>query len=38
VCAARMGFSDDELREITATAIDAAFCEESLRSALRRRL
>ncbi len=38
VCAARMGFTDDDLREITRTAIDAAFCDEDLRSALRSRL
>ena len=34
VCAARMGFSDDDLREITRTAIDAAFCDDDLRAAL----
>ena len=34
VCEARMGFSDDDLREITRTAIDAAFCDEDLRAAL----
>ena len=28
VCAERMGFGEDVLREITATAIDAAFCDE----------
>jgi adenosine deaminase len=38
VCAERMGFSEDELRDITRTAIDAAFCDEDLRSALRSRL
>jgi adenosine deaminase len=38
VCAERMGFSDDVLREITRTAIDAAFCDEDLRAALRGRL
>ena len=38
VCAERMGFSDDVLREITRTAIDAAFCDEDLRAALRDRL
>jgi adenosine deaminase len=38
VCAERMGFSPDDLREITATAIDAAFCEEELKDALRARL
>jgi adenosine deaminase len=38
ICAARMGFSDDELREITWTAIDAAFCAEGLKAALRGRV
>ena len=38
VCAERMGFTPEDLREITATAIDAAFCEEGLRAALRNRL
>ncbi len=38
VCAERMGFSDDVLREITLTAIDAAFCDEDLRAALRARV
>jgi adenosine deaminase len=38
VCAQRMGFSEAELREITATAIDAAFCDDELRAALRARL
>ena len=34
VCAERMGFSDDDLRDITRTAIDAAFCDESLKASL----
>jgi adenosine deaminase len=38
VCAERMGFEEDELRGITRTAIDAAFCDEDLRTALRSRL
>jgi len=38
VCAEHFGWDDDDLREITATAIDAAFCEEPLRAALRARL
>jgi adenosine deaminase len=38
VCASRMGFGEDDLREITRTAIDAAFCDEDLRAALRDRL
>ena len=33
-----MGFRDDDLREITVTAIDAAFCEDDLRAALHERL
>src|SRR6201996_9119930 len=37
VCASRMGFGLEDLREITRTAIDAAFCDESLRDELRRR-
>jgi adenosine deaminase len=38
VCADRLGFSEDELRAITRTAIDAAFCDEPLKDALRARL
>ena len=38
VCAERFGFDDDDLREITRTAIDAAFCDEDLRAALLTRL
>jgi adenosine deaminase len=38
VCSQRMGFSSDELREITETAIDAAFCDDDLRAALRARV
>ena len=38
VCAERFGFVESDLREITATAIDAAFCDEDLRAALRHRL
>jgi adenosine deaminase len=38
VCAEQFGCDDDDLREITATAIDAAFCDESLRTELRSRL
>jgi adenosine deaminase len=38
VCAQRMGFSEDELRHITGTAIEAAFCDEELRARLRARL
>jgi adenosine deaminase len=38
VCAERMGFSERDLRDITATAIDAAFCDEHLKAELRARL
>ena len=38
VCLERMGFSEDELREVTHTAIDAAFCDHELRDALLARL
>jgi adenosine deaminase len=38
VCTERMGFDEEDLRDITRTAIDAAFCDEALRTALRGRL
>jgi adenosine deaminase len=38
VCEERMGFSEDDLRDITRTAIEAAFCDEDLRAALRSRV
>jgi len=38
VCAARMGFDDADLHEITRTAIDAAFCDEDLKATLHQRL
>jgi adenosine deaminase len=38
VCAERMGFSQLDLRDVTRTAIDAAFCDEGLKAALRARL
>ncbi len=38
LCAERMGLDDDELLDITRTAIDAAFCDEPLRAVLRARL
>ena len=38
VCAERLGFTADELRAITATAIDAAFCDEALKETLRARM
>ena len=37
VCAERFGFGDDDLRAITSTAIDAAFCDDALKRALRER-
>jgi adenosine deaminase len=38
VCAERFGFDDDALRAITRTAIEAAFCDETLKSSLIRRV
>jgi adenosine deaminase len=38
VCAEWMGFSAADLREVTRTAIDAAFCDENLKATLRDRL
>jgi adenosine deaminase len=38
VCARRMGFTEDDLRDITRTAIDAAFCDEDLKAVMRARL
>jgi adenosine deaminase len=38
VAARRLGLSEDELRQLTVTAIDAAFCDQDLKSALRARL
>ncbi len=38
VCSERFGFSEQVLREITRTAIDAAFCEERLKNDLIRQL
>jgi adenosine deaminase len=37
VCAERLGFSEAELQAITATAIEAAFCDDELKGALRAR-
>ena len=34
ICQERYGFSDDRLRTITRTAIEAAFCEKSLKQSL----
>jgi len=38
VCASEFGFGLDDLRDITHTAIDAAFCDEDLRAALHGRI
>ncbi len=38
LCAERMGLTADDLRDITGTAIEAAFCDDELRTALRSRL
>jgi adenosine deaminase len=38
VCAERMGLGEDDLRDITRTAIDAAFCDAGLKGELRGRL
>jgi adenosine deaminase len=35
VCRERFGFTDDELSEITSTAIDAAFCDDGLKQRLK---
>jgi adenosine deaminase len=34
ICAERLGFDDDDLREITRTAIEAAFCDQTLKNRL----
>jgi adenosine deaminase len=38
ICRERYGFGDDELLRITRTAIEAAFCEETLKRSLMRRV
>ena len=38
VCSERLGFSEDDLTAVTLTAIDAAFCDEELKTALRARV
>jgi adenosine deaminase len=38
VCREHFGFDDQTLRDITRTAIDAAFCEESLKQRLMQRV
>jgi adenosine deaminase len=37
LCVSRMGLGEDDLRDITRTAVDAAFCDDELRAALRLR-
>jgi adenosine deaminase len=34
ICAERWGFGDDDLRDITRTAIEAAFCDDTLKDSL----
>jgi adenosine deaminase len=38
ICRERYGFDDDRLRTITRTAIEAAFCGETLKQSLMRRV
>ena len=38
LCVQRMGLTEDDLRDITRTAIEAAFCDDGLRTTLRTRL
>jgi adenosine deaminase len=38
VCRERFGYDDEELRDITRTALEAAFCEETLKNHLIRGL
>jgi adenosine deaminase len=38
VCAQRLGMTEQDLREISLTAVDAAFCDEALKATLRARL
>jgi adenosine deaminase len=37
VCSERWGYDDEQLRDITRTALEAAFCEETLKNRLIRR-
>src|SRR5262245_13176342 len=37
VCVAKLGFSDDDLRQVTANAIDASFVDDEEKAAVRRR-
>ena len=34
ICAERLGFSEEALRELTRTALEAAFCEQKLKTNL----
>jgi adenosine deaminase len=38
VCAERLGFSPEDLRRVTLTGVDAAFCDDDLKAALRGRV
>jgi adenosine deaminase len=38
ICAQRMGLSEDDLRELTRTAIEAAFCDDGLKATLQARV
>jgi adenosine deaminase len=38
LCAERFGFDDEDLRAVTRTAIEAAFCEQTLKNDLIRSL
>ena len=38
ICAERYGWGEDDLREITRTALEAAFCEETLKAGLMRKV
>ena len=38
IAAERLGFDEDRLKAITATAIDAAFCDDTLKTELRERV
>jgi len=38
VCAEHFGWGEEDLREVTRTALDAAFCDEELKTALRARV
>jgi len=38
ICAESYGWGDDDLREITRTALEAAFCEDTLKEELMRKV